>query len=179
MQDEYNGHWIETYSGKKFHYLEPKADEIDIVDIAHALSLTCRFGGHCKMLYSVADHSVRVAELCKPYSKLSALLHDAHEAYVPDIPSSIKADLPDVRELNFTIEEAIMSKFTDFLGDWDEIRYMDEVMLASEARDLMPNVKDWRELPPPIEHTIVPRTAGRSESAFLKAFYKYAVAEHG
>jgi len=86
---EYDEHWITTYTGKRFHYLDPQPEEIDIVDIAHALSLTCRFGGHCKEFYSVAEHSIRVAEIVPKEFQLLALLHDAGEAYTGDVQSPI------------------------------------------------------------------------------------------
>lgn len=168
---EFDEHWISTYTGKKFHYLNPQLEEIDILDIAHALALTCRFGGHCRVYYSVADHSVNVARLCKPGNRLAALLHDAHEAYVPDIPSPIKMDLPMVRDLNMNIQEAIHTKFGGFKADWEEIQHMDKVMLATEARDLMLTTVDWAELPTPMVSALLPRTPTQSENEFLKEFY--------
>lgn len=85
--------WIQTFSGKKFFPLEPEKNEYDIHDIAHALSLKCRFGGHCQRFYSVAEHCVRVADIVAPESKLWALLHDAAEAYLPDVCQPIKGDV--------------------------------------------------------------------------------------
>ena len=113
-----HGDWIQTYSGRQFHPLDPSADEIDIVDIAHALSNVCRFNGHCARHYSVAEHSVLVmaiteALLAKMIGSPSvmrithggfgppvrtpqgealafALLHDASEAYLADIAAPLK-----------------------------------------------------------------------------------------
>lgn len=59
--------WIMTYSGKRYYYLSPTAEDISIVDIAHALSNKCRFAGHCKDFYSVAQHSFLVAEYCRQH----------------------------------------------------------------------------------------------------------------
>ncbi|MEM4379972.1 MAG: hypothetical protein QXL01_04720, partial [Thermoplasmatales archaeon] len=80
--------WIETYSGKKFDYLAQS--ELDIEDIAHALSNLCRFNGHTRVFYSVAEHSVNVSSMVPPELKIAALLHDAAEAYIGDVPSPLK-----------------------------------------------------------------------------------------
>jgi len=63
MDLQRNGDWIQTFSGLQFWPLDPRPDEINIEDIAHALSLQCRFGGHCNRFYSVADHSIHVSML--------------------------------------------------------------------------------------------------------------------
>lgn len=70
--------YIETYSGKKFHILDPQPDEIDIIDIAHALSMNCRYTGHCLEFYSIAEHSVYTSQLVSEENKLWALLHDCY-----------------------------------------------------------------------------------------------------
>src|SRR5271156_4912831 len=77
--------WIQTFTGKKFYPFNPKPQDIDIRDIAHALSNICRFTGHTKRFYSVAEHSRNVAKLVPAHMKLQALLHDASEAYLCDI----------------------------------------------------------------------------------------------
>ena len=73
--------WIQTYSGKKFWLDPPMWDQIDIIDIAHALSMTCRYGGHSKFFYSVAQHCCLMSRLVPKRLALAALLHDAVEAY--------------------------------------------------------------------------------------------------
>jgi hypothetical protein len=86
------GGYLNTYTGKKFEYTYPQPEQIDIRDIAHALSHLCRFNGHTNMFYSVAQHSLLVSEKLpgSAEDKLGALLHDAAEAYVCDIPSPLK-----------------------------------------------------------------------------------------
>lgn len=99
--------WTETFSGVKIdlgnYTIEPNL--ILVEDIAHSLSLQCRFNGHTNEFYSVAEHSVYVAELADMYMQrqgngiadpkilLTALLHDAHEAYLGDVISPVKAVL--------------------------------------------------------------------------------------
>ena len=169
--NEYNGHWISTFTGKKFHYLNPQPDEIDIRDIAHALSLTCRFGGHCREFYSVADHSIRVADEVGRDYKLSALLHDAHEAYLHDVPRPIKQDILGYKEIADLIQKAINSKFN--LHFSYAVSYADDVLLATEARDLGLNTEDWVELPTPLQTIIYPWESKVAESIFLAHFEIY------
>jgi uncharacterized protein len=84
------GDWIQTYTGKQFWPLSPLPEDIVIEDIAHALSMQCRFGGHVRTFYSVAQHSVHVSLLVEPQYALWGLLHDAAEAYLVDLPRPIK-----------------------------------------------------------------------------------------
>ncbi|KKM73571.1 hypothetical protein LCGC14_1409220 [marine sediment metagenome] len=174
--DEYGGHWITTYTGRKFHFLDPQLDEIDIVDIAHALSLTCRFGGQCKQFYSVAEHSIRMAEIVLDEYKLFALLHDASEAYLPDLPRPEKAVLPQFKEMERDILVAIWDKFMPsgypWLGSGVVIKEADNILLATEARDLMPNTDDWAKLPEPLPDVIVPYPCRMAEEEFLNCFDK-------
>lgn len=167
--NEYEGHWITTFTGKKFHYLDPQPEEIDIRDIAHALSLTCRFGGHCKVFYSVAEHSVLVAEQVNSELKLSALLHDAHEAYLHDVPRPIKADIADYKKIADRIQAVVWDKFGIIPSL--EIKKVDDVLLATEARDLMPNMDEWTKLPAPLVEGLYYWTPEYAEESFL-TYYK-------
>ena len=90
MQNERVGDWIQTYTGKQFWPIDPRACEITIEDIAHALSLQCRFSGHCREFYSVAQHSCLVSSYCIDEDAGWGLLHDAAEAYLVDLPRPIK-----------------------------------------------------------------------------------------
>ena len=84
------GAWLQTYTGRQFWPLEPDAGDVVIEDIAHALSMLCRFSGHCSRFYSVAEHSVLVASR----TGVHGLLHDAAEAYLLDIVSPLKHLMP-------------------------------------------------------------------------------------
>ena len=171
--DEYGGHWVTTFSGRKFHFLNPHPDEIDIEDIAHALSLTCRFGGQCKEFYSVAEHSIRVAEIVPKDYKLHALLHDASEAYLPDLPRPMKAELPEFKRMEKGIMLAIAEKYISFWGDERIIKRADNILLATEARDLMENTEDWAELPTPLVNQILPMPIEGMRVLFLRRFNEY------
>src|SRR5690606_5290032 len=79
------GDWMQTFTGRAVYPLDLRPDDIDIQDIAHALSMQCRYAGHTRQFYSVAEHSVHVARWCRQYgpaAALEGLLHDATEAYL-------------------------------------------------------------------------------------------------
>ena len=169
--DEYEGAWITTYTGKQFHFLKPTPDEVDIRDIAHHLSLLCRFTGACRWFYSVADHSIRVAELVPQELKLSALLHDAAEAYINDISRPVKYS----HKLDDT-EVIIMSVIVDKFGinpTTPEIREADNILIATEARDLMTNMDCWAPLPNPLGTRVRPLDSKPAEIKFLFKFRLY------
>ena len=87
------GPWIETFTGKHFYPLDPKPEDFDLVDIAHSLANTCRFRGHVRRFFSVAEHSVNVSKLAEgidPGAAVQGLLHDAAEAYLSDLASPLK-----------------------------------------------------------------------------------------
>ena len=105
MDDEET--WIQTISGKKFPLDKPDVEQIDIEDIAHALSFLCRFNGQCKKFYSVAEHQCLLYDRVKDKDYLMAkwlLVHDAPEAFVNDIPTPLKNLLPKYQEIESVIE---------------------------------------------------------------------------
>ena len=104
---------INTYTGKKLYFESPSRGDIDIKDIAHALSMLCRFTGHTSQFYSVASHSLLVAEHCEggPVCRMVGLLHDAAEAYLGDVSSPLKSLLPTYRDLHEDLLGVIFAKF--------------------------------------------------------------------
>jgi hypothetical protein len=133
------GDWMQTYSGRKFWPLDPRADEIFIEDIAHALSMACRYGGHCQRFYSVAEHSVLLSRaLPQPY-KLWGLLHDASETYVLDVIRPLKPSLPGYREIEDRVIFEVAKKFGLTLGGHvlNRPNYMPEIVKAYDTRILV------------------------------------------
>ncbi|EBR0111330.1 HD family hydrolase [Salmonella enterica] len=128
--------FIQTLSGKQFDYLSATIDDIDIEDIAVALSNICRFSGHLPEFYSVAQHSVLCSQLVSPEFAFEALMHDAAEAYCQDIPAPLKALLPDYREIEKRTDQLIRFKFGLPLEEASVVKYADLTMLATERRDL-------------------------------------------
>ena len=138
------GDWFTTASGKQFWPLDARFEDIDIADIAHALARVCRFGGHCREFYSVAQHSVLVCDLvtaARPHDRhvqLQALLHDATEAYMGDMVQPLKASMPDYKRAEEELWKVIAAKFGVQDGLNPLVKHMDYVALQTERRDLLP-----------------------------------------
>lgn len=123
---------IRTFTGRYVDPFDPKPDDIVIEDIAHALSNLCRFGGHTKRFYSVAEHSVLCAMLVPGEHKLAALLHDASEAYLVDIPTPIKNRLPGYVKAEDRLMKVIADKFGFQYPFSAEVKEADRGALALE-----------------------------------------------
>lgn len=180
--------WIQTFTGRAFDLHEPKAEQVSIEDIAHSLALVTRYTGHCAWHYSVAQHSVLVAEIVaatEPRLALAALLHDSAEAYCGDWSSPLKAVIramaPDVLKIEQRIELAIGQRFGVPIWPTDPlVKGADLVALSTEKRDLFgpPPQDGWGDatgytLPAPLDRRIEMLTSGQAERAFLRAFAEY------
>ena len=171
----YRDCWIQVASGKAFPVLAPAPEDIDINDIAHALSRQCRFGGHVKVEhYSVAQHSVLCSQyVSDPDYALQALLHDAAEAYCVDLPRPIKncGLIDGYRTIEDGIFKVIAEKF-DIPEKLDpSVKVVDVRMLMTEQRDLMgPQVKPWEDSAEPFEFKIQPMWPNEARWAFLSRF---------
>lgn len=156
---------IQTVSGRLIDPLNPDPSQIYIEDVAHALSNQGRFTGHTKSpcwlgrdFYSVAEHSVHVAELLAgepPIIQLAGLLHDASEAYLSDIASPVKHTpaLALYRDAEHRLQEAcFMALGCDVCLDHPCVKQADRMMLGIEARDLMGGLRaaHWRDYVSPI-----------------------------
>lgn len=138
------GDWMQTYTGKKFWPLDPDPAEIDILDIAHALSNACRYAGHVMRFYSVAEHSVLVSMHVSDPNQKWALLHDASEAYLVDMPRPVKRFLPGYQEAETRLMAAICERFGLPPEMPDEVKDIDNRILVDEREVLMaPSTLDW------------------------------------
>ena len=170
-----NEAWIQTFSGRKFHLLDPHPSEVFIEDVAHALSLLCRYTGHVREFYSVADHSVRVSQVCDPQDALAGLLHDASEAYLADLNSPLKhsPEMSRYRTAERRVQTAIAERFGVPAKKPPSVEVADRRLLVTEKRDLLsPNGPEWeyyREFVP-LPETIHPRTSAQAEQDFLARF---------
>lgn len=162
--------WFATYSGHLIRPIELEPKDVRIGDIAHALSLQCRFAGHCREFYSVAQHSVLVSRAAGEYA-LWGLLHDAAEAYLVDIPRPVKHCLTGYKELEARIMEAIAVAL-GLRGDCPGVvRFLDKRMLAAELRDLFSPAEAWPDLGvEPWPETVEPWRADEAEREFLARF---------
>ncbi|MGB6213678.1 phosphohydrolase [Pseudomonas mandelii] len=130
--------WILTHSGRQFDLLAPTAAMISPHDIAHALANLCRFNGHTREHYSVAQHSLIVCDLAPEKHQLSALIHDATEAYLGDMTRPLKALMPEYRNAEQRVWITICDRFNipQVLPESVIRAYM--VALATERRDNTP-----------------------------------------
>lgn len=141
-----NRDYIETHSGIKVYLPECDKESIDIGDIAHALSFLPRFAGHISEHYSVAEHSMHVATLVPDEHKLQALLHDATEAYICDIPTPFKRLMPQYKALEDDLWDAISLRFRVPFDLHPSVKAADTCMLMTE-RDYLKNQFDpWNEV---------------------------------
>lgn len=146
--------WMQTRRGHKFYPTSPRVENIDIEDIAHALSMQCRFNGHTSRFYSVAEHSVLVSRIAPPAVKFQALMHDAHEAYIGDIITPVKVMLPEVPATEALIDRAIRARYDFSVSPEEEriIKACDNYMALAEARVLLSNdalIDEWTFKVPP------------------------------
>ena len=163
--------WILTYTGKQFWPTSPRPEDIDIEDIYHALSLTCRFAGHCHEFYSVAQHSVLVAQHVPHDDFMWAMLHDASEAYLADVARPVKKS-PEMEGYRL-IESRLMRCIAErFDLPWPmpcSVKVADLRALATERRDLMPrSSQKWPCLEglSPFSERIEPLTPSESRIFF-------------
>lgn len=170
-----NADWIQTHSGRRFNPLKPNPDAIVIQDIAHSLSMQCRFSGHCKEFYSVAQHSVLVSYICGPQDALWGLLHDASEAYLVDVPRPLKRSGKFQAYIDFehVMQEAICKRFVLPFKEPPAVKMADTILLATEARDLMsPLHSDWRQPVDPLPFKIETWDHNKSKDMFMKRFFE-------
>lgn len=173
--------FIQTMSGKHFDYLNAQTDDVDIEDIATALSNICRFIGHLPEFYSVAQHSVLCSQIVLQEYAFEALLHDAAEAYCQDIPAPLKRLLPDYRRIETLVDDLIRSKFGLPLHQSDLVKYADLTMLATERRDLeLDDGTPWlilEGIPASDLIQVVPLRPGQAYGVFMNHFIELSEAQ--
>ena len=169
--------WIQTYTGKKFSLVDPQPEDVDIVDIIAALGNIVRFNGHCRKNYTVLQHSVQVAELCPPILRFAGLMHDAGEAYYGDITRPQKIVLNElsngrISEWMKRIDRVVAIAFNLTFPTPLAIKHFDNIMLATEARDLMTDPPEpWVELPPPLPDTLRVWSPQKSYTRFVDLYH--------
>lgn len=172
---------ITTYTGKHFDPVKPDKNTIDIRDIAHALSLTCRGNGHVKNFFSVGQHCVYCAKEAEArgYSRrviLGCLLHDASEAYMSDVPRPFKEMLTEYQKLEDKLIDLI---YEHFLGsvlteeEQEKVKEIDDDILYFDMIELL-NVP--QEMPVPKMHIKLDYSMQPFEDieqAYIEIFEKY------
>lgn len=131
------GDWMMTYTGRKFFPLDPRAEDIDLRDIAWGLAHQCRYNGHGRFFYSVAEHSVLMSRhFSETLPSREALLHDAAEAYIGDVIRPLKRSLPQFVEIEANLERVIFARFNLPAILRDEIKAADTAILTDERNRL-------------------------------------------
>lgn len=172
---------ILTFSGSYFNYLAG-GNAVLIDDIAHALANICRFGGHTREFYSVAQHSVIVSNIVPKEDALWGLLHDAAEAYMGDMTRPLKDLMPGFKEIEKRVEAEIFELMGLKGGIPPSVKYADLVMLATERRDLMPEQQErWALLDgiQPLTETIDPWPPRHAEHEFVIRFGEIVLDQFG
>lgn len=164
------GDWIQVYTGRPFWPLDPRPHEVDIQDIAHALSMKCRYGGHCLGFYSVAEHSVLVSRHVPAEHALWGLMHDAAEAYLADIPRPVKRDIPGWKELEARVMRAVTERFGMPTQEPVEVKDVDLAITSDERVAIMALGPAWDALPPPVGASIRCLSPADAKAAFLERF---------
>lgn len=168
--------WQQTYTGRRFDFKNPDPADVDIQDIAHSLAMQCRFNGHVREFYSVAQHSVMVAQLVPAELKLAALLHDAAEAYLGDLITPVKALMHEgYHALERRVEDAVFDRFgipADVRRD-PRIKQADRQALALEAIQLLPHPPRGWDLTTDLSFvTVSPLSPASAKQQFLRYFHR-------
>ena len=137
--------FIQLANGENFDFdnVENSMERLGIKSIARALSNVGRFNGHTRRFYSVAQHSVFCSHLVAPEYAFEALMHDAHEALVGDMPTPLKRMLPDYQRLEKHVERVFRVHNGLPVETSAAVKEADLIMLATEKRDLMPGGGEW------------------------------------
>jgi|GEM_PF-1364350 hypothetical protein len=152
---------IRTYTGKFVNVLDIDIDTICIEDIAHSLAYQCRFGGHCKPFYSVADHSVNCSYLLP---ELEVLFHDGGEGYAVDVPTPLKKVIPNYYPIEDGLMVKIAKKFNFSYPMSPEVKAVDQQMFEWEYKQLM--IRDTKT------HIYISPTPDDAEKRFIARFHE-------
>jgi 5'-deoxynucleotidase YfbR-like HD superfamily hydrolase len=155
------GNNMRTYTGRYIDVFNMNIEDIDILDIAHSLALTTRWNGHSKEPYSIAEHCVWMAERATTIeTKMEALLHDASEAYIVDVPTPIKKRMPEYLLLEEKIMSLVAKKFGFSFPMSYEVKKLDRQALEFEWENKV------------LENTFASMEHYEAEKRFLECFYE-------
>ena len=178
MSNNRRGDWMQTHRGVHYYPMDPRPEDVHILDIAHALSHTCRYNGHCQYFYSVAQHSVIVSQHVNPLNARWALMHDAAEAYVGDMIRPMKHGV--LKDIFAEIEERNLHAIAERFGleypmdEWTrtDVKNHDNQTLVTEARDLFYYTSDWAivKVVKPYPERIEPLSAMDARELFYARF---------
>ncbi|MBK5938103.1 hypothetical protein [Halochromatium roseum] len=162
---------IHTYSGIAFDLRDPRPAMVRLDDIVHSLSLMNRFNGAALFPYSVAQHSLHVAELLPLELRLEGLLHDAAEAYIGDMVSPLKQVMPEYKAVEARISAVVAEVFGLVYPEPAAVKQADLAVLAAEREQVLgPSYGPWfKDFPEPAPITIRPRDWLEIKASFGQA----------
>lgn len=167
---------MQTYSGNRFDLENPTETDVRLIDVAMSLSKKCRFNGSCTRFYSVAEHSILVSRMVPEEFALQGLMHDAAEAYTPDIQARFKQMMfeasPEVEKMFTTIEEVVANAFGLPWPPDPRVKEADLRILATERLQVMaPCTYEWQPLPEPYDNVLISGTDHTTVAVdFIKRF---------
>ena len=177
---------ITTFTGKHIDPTKPTADLIDITDIAHALSLTCRGNGQVKTFFSVAEHCVYCAKEAKERGlskrmQLACLLHDASEAYMSDVPHPLKPVIADYEAYENKLIDLV---FVKYLGstlndeEYSQLKEIDKELMFFDLKNLLGENQNKPEPTIHIELNYNFTPFEDAEQEYLSLFYELSETEN-
>jgi len=139
------GHWMRTFTNRRYWPADPRPEDVCIEDIAHHLSLLCRYTGAVPRFYSVGEHSWHMSFLVSRSNQLCALLHDSTEAYMNDLGRPVKyapemAAYKEMEDMNWRL--AIAPAFDLPLELPDEVKRMDGLIIKAELAEFGMDLSD-------------------------------------
>ena len=157
LDDWHRGDWMQTHSGLAFYPLDPAPEDIVPTDIAHSLAMQCRYNGHVRRFYSVAEHCVLMSDWMLEHADVSysdadarelalwALLHDAAEAYIGDMVRPLKINMPTFVALDELVTAAVARRFAlDDAAIPSAVKTIDtRILLDERAALLSAPPRDW------------------------------------
>jgi uncharacterized protein len=161
---------VMTFTGRQFDVAEPDSREVRLLDIAHALSNICRFGGHTREFYSVAEHSVHVSYSVPEEHAFAALMHDAGEAYLIDMPSPVKQAIPGYAEVEERVRRVVFYAFGIDGAVPEIVHRADKAVLEAEIAQLM--YPGWERGVRPMPLTLYKWTPAAAKMEFLSRFHE-------
>lgn len=176
--------FIHTFTGKEFYPLDPRPEDITIIDIAHALSQQCRYSGHTAVFYSTAQHCNILCDFVEKRGGtaldcLQILMHDSAEAYLVDVPRPIKQHMPQYRGwdniLTHTIRRWAFGELP--IPKWQD--ELDSGIIQDERKVLFAgSTVDWKHLAPALDVTVEPVGSLAAERGFLTRYAKFSYLHH-
>ncbi len=162
-------------SGEFYSYIDVENNKFTIEDVALGLSNICRYTGQVKKHYSIAQHAYIVSYVVDQEFALDGLCHDNSESFLCDIPTPLKALLPEYKAMEHKHEAEMFKRLGLQFPMHPCIKKADTEVFCAELRDLKPKHSHWDKYSHiDVSHVphIIPWTAEKARKMYLKRFYQ-------